>query len=258
MAKKYLKLGLGVVIFMAVVCVLGSNSRGGFVGIAVLGAYFWFHSRHKFIYLLVVPVIVYFGLEFMPQSWHARMATLENADQDMSFLGRIMAWKQAILMAMDNITGGGFKAGQSNLIWFRYDPQQNLNWLFGTSTVYFDGAKAAHSIYFQVLGDHGFIGLLLFLLILFVAFSQARLVAKRLKKQQGMENLAKLSSMLRVSLFAYAIAGAAVSLAYFDLLFAIFAITHVMNRISLEHRAKTTIHVQPVARKAVHDHRHHA
>jgi probable O-glycosylation ligase (exosortase A-associated) len=256
--QKYLRAGLLLVILMAVVCVLGSNSRGGFVGLAVLAAYFWFHSRHKFVYLLVVPVIVYFGLEFMPQSWHERMATLENADQDLSFLGRIMAWKQAVLMAMDNITGGGFKAGQSNLIWFRYDPQHNLNWLFDTSTVYFDGAKAAHSIYFQVLGDHGFIGLLMFLLILFVAFSQARLVAKRLKKQQGMDNLAKLSSMLRVSLFAYAVAGAAVSLAYFDLLFAIFAITHVMNRISLEHRAQHAIRVQPVARKAVHDHRHHA
>jgi probable O-glycosylation ligase (exosortase A-associated) len=255
---KYLKAGLLLVIFLAIVSVLGSNSRGGFVGLAVLGAYFWFHARHKLLYLLVVPIFIYSGLEFMPESWHERMSTLENADQDLSFLGRVMAWKQAILMASENFTGGGFKAGQNNMIWFYYDPQNNLNWLFDTSTIYFETAKAAHSIYFQVLGDHGFIGLLLFLLILFVAFSQARMVSKRLKQQAGLENLAKLSSMLRVSMFAYAIAGAAVSLAYFDLLFAIFAVTHVMNRISLEHREQHSFRVQSVARKAVHDHRHHA
>ncbi len=233
---KILKLGLMTIIALSVVSVLGSNSRGGLVGISVLAAYFWFHSKHKLLYLILVPAIAYVGFEYMPASWHQRMATLETADQDMSFLGRIMAWKQAILMAMDNITGGGFKAGQNNMIWFMYDPQKNLNGLFDTSEVFFPGAKAAHSIYFQVLGDHGFPGLALFLLILFVAFSQARGVQKRLKRQPELAALSRLSSMIRVSLFAYAVAGAAVSLAYFDLLYAIFAITHVMSRISQEHK----------------------
>ena len=137
----------------------------------------------------------------------------------------------AILMAMDNFTGGGFKAGQMNAIWFQYDPQHNLNWLFDTSTVYFDGAKAAHSIYFQVLGDHGFIGLFLFLLIIYLAFSQAKQVAKMLKENPISPSMVKLSSMIRVCLFAYVVSGAAVSLAYFDLLFALFAISHVMSNI---------------------------
>lgn len=247
---KILKLGLTSIIVLAVVSVLGSGSRGGFVGISVLAAYFWFHSKHKLLYLILVPLVAYFGLEYMPASWHQRMATLETADEDLSFLGRIMAWKQAILMAMDNITGGGFKAGQNNVIWFMYDPQKNLNGLFDTSDVFFAGAKAAHSIYFQVLGDHGFPGLMLFLLIMFVAFSQARGVQKRLKRQPELASLSRLSSMVRVSLFAYAVAGAAVSLAYFDLLYAIFAITHVMSRISQEHKSDKV--AAPAKGKVVH------
>jgi probable O-glycosylation ligase (exosortase A-associated) len=228
---KVLKLGLMLVLLMAVVCVLGSGSRGGFIGITIVATYFWFHSKHKLIYVIVVPIIAIVGLEYMPESWHERMSTIDNADEDLSFLGRIMAWKQAILMSMDNITGGGFKAGQMNAIWFQYDPQYNLNWLFDTSDVYFDSAKAAHSIYFQVLGDHGFIGLFLFLLIIYLAFSQARKVSKMLKANPINPSLVKLSSMIRVSLVAYVISGAAVSLAYFDLLFALFAISHVMSNI---------------------------
>lgn len=228
---KILKLGLMLVLAMAVVCILGSGSRGGFIGITVVATYFWFHSKHKLIYVVVVPVIAMVGLEYMPESWHERMSTIENADEDLSFLGRIMAWKQAILMSMDNITGGGFKAGQMNAIWFQYDPQHNLNWLFDTSEIYFDGAKAAHSIYFQVLGDHGFIGLFLFLMIIYLAFSQARKVSNMLKANPINQSLVKLSSMIRVSLVAYVISGAAVSLAYFDLLFALFAISHVMSNI---------------------------
>jgi probable O-glycosylation ligase (exosortase A-associated) len=228
---KILKAGLALVLMMGVVCVLGSGSRGGFIGITIVAAYFWFHSKHKLIYLIAVPLIAYFGLEYMPASWHERMSTIENADEDLSFLGRIMAWKQALLMAMENITGGGFKAGQMNAIWFQYDPQHNLNWLFDTSTVYFDGAKAAHSVYFQVLGDHGFIGLFLFLLIIYLAFSQAKQVARMLKENPFSPSMVKLSSMIRVSLVAYVVAGAAVSLAYFDLLFALFAISHVMSNI---------------------------
>lgn len=228
---KLLKAGLALVIITAVVCVLGSGSRGGFIGITIVAGYFWFHSKHKLLYLVLVPVIAYFGLEYMPASWHERMSTIENADEDLSFLGRVMAWKQAILMASENFTGGGFKAGQMNAIWFQYDPQHNLNWLFDTSHVYFDGAKAAHSIYFQVLGDHGFLGLFLFLLIIYLAFSQAKQVAKQLKQHSISPAMVKLSSMIRVSLVAYIVAGAAVSLAYFDLLFALFAITHVMGNI---------------------------
>lgn len=235
---KLIKLGLVGIALLCVAAVLGSGSRGGFIGVTILAGYFWLNSQHKVLFLVMIPIIAIVGWEFMPESWHARMSTIENADQDMSFLGRIMAWKQAILMASENITGGGFKAGQDNVIWFLYDPQQNLNWLFDTSNVPFIKAFAAHSIYFQVLGDHGFIGLLLFLLLLLMAFSQARSVQKKLRKQPKLTDLAKLSSMIRVSLLAYAVSGAAVSMAYFDMLYGIFAIIHVLSKISNDHENK--------------------
>jgi len=46
------------------------------------------------------------------------MDTIESVNEDSSFLGRIVAWKEAILIAADNpMFGGGFKAGQHAIIW---------------------------------------------------------------------------------------------------------------------------------------------
>jgi probable O-glycosylation ligase (exosortase A-associated) len=165
----------------------------------------------------------------MPESWHQRMASIEHAGDDASFLGRVMAWKGAILIALDNFTGGGFKAGQTNYVWFLYDPQYSLNWLIDTSDVTITTAKAAHSIYFQVLGDHGFLGLFLFLMMLYTGFSKARRLNKALHKSKSHSPMAKLSSMIQLSLVTYMVAGAAVSLAYFDLLYMIFALIFAME-----------------------------
>jgi probable O-glycosylation ligase (exosortase A-associated) len=226
---KLLRLGLIGMILLCVVSVLGSNSRGGFIGISVLGAYFWFHSKHKFLYLIIVPPLFWLGLDYMPEAWHQRMATIENVEQDLSFLGRIMAWKESTLIALDNITGGGFKAGQTNYVWHLYYPQFSFNWLVDTSGVVINEAKAAHSIYFQVLGDHGFPGLFLFVMMLYTGFNKARQLNKKLNKYAPDSKLAKLSSMIQLSIVTYMVSGAAVSLAYFDLIYMIFALIFALE-----------------------------
>ena len=94
---------------------------------------------------------------FMPPQFFGRMQTVQSASQDASFTGRVTAWKVAFDYAVDHFPfGAGF-----------YGPQ-----LPGIFNRYFPGevAHAAHSIYFQVLGEHGFIGLFLYLLLLASAF----------------------------------------------------------------------------------------
>ena len=63
-------------------------------------------------------------------------------------MGRINAWTMALNLAKDNFFGGGFSIYES-AVFARYAPDPE--------------ARAAHSIYFQVLGEHGFVGLFLFL-----------------------------------------------------------------------------------------------
>jgi probable O-glycosylation ligase (exosortase A-associated) len=79
------------------------------------------------------------------------------------------------------------------------------------------GARAAHSIYFQVLGNHGFVGLGLFLLIWWLTWRHAgwlRVHAANIPQAQW---CADLGSMVQVSLAGFFVGGAFLSLAYFDL-----------------------------------------
>jgi len=233
---KIVRVALIAMIILCVVSVLGSNSRGGFVGFSVLCLYFWFKSDNKLLYLITLPAIFLVGLDYMPESWHERMSTIENADKDSSFLGRIMAWKQAFLIAMSNITGVGFKGGQTTTNWFLYYPQYEFNWLIDTSSVEITQPKAAHSIYFQVLGDHGFIGLFIFLVMLFVSHRKLNNIIKNFKTTNANNPLIRLAAMLQLSLITYMVAGSSVSLAYMDLIYMLVALVYILDQRAIQNQ----------------------
>jgi probable O-glycosylation ligase (exosortase A-associated) len=230
--NKWVKLGLSFAIILNIVAIIGTYSRGGFVALIIVGGYFWLQSKQKFLYSILILIAISIGSSYAPSSWTNRMDTLETAESDSSFLGRVLAWKQSILMANDNLlTGGGFKAGQTSYIWWSYDAAGSFNDVIDTSRLDKVAFKAAHSIYFQVLGDHGYIGLLIFLGIIITAYRKAGRVAKIAKETHQDENIIKLCSLVKVSLVAYCAGGAGVSLAYFDMFYAILAIVFV-----IEHR----------------------
>ncbi|MEQ8690334.1 MAG: hypothetical protein RIC89_05780 [Pseudomonadales bacterium] len=83
-------------------------------------------------------------------------------------------------------------------------------------------------MYFQVLGDHGFVGLGMFLAILASTYFNNRSNMKY-GRREGYAWYARLASALNLSLIGYGITGANVSLAYFDLLYAVFGLVAVMQ-----------------------------
>ena len=227
--SKWLKIALAGAISLNVLAILGSYSRGGLLGLLVLAGYFFLQSKRKVLVSILLIFAVSISSLFVSDEWTERMDTIETMDQDASFLGRVLAWKQATLMAIDHpIFGGGFKAGQNQVIWIMYEPEfYKLDFIVDTSGFTVNKAKAAHSIYFQVLGDQGFVGLCIFLIILLVAYRKLSWVTKH-SQDEWVINLAR---MLKVSLVAYCAGGAALSLPYFDLSFALFALTHVLTEL---------------------------
>jgi probable O-glycosylation ligase (exosortase A-associated) len=186
------------------VAVLGSYSRGAYIAMAALAVFFLYHSKRKFLYLFAGAAVIVPALYFMPQSFFDRVDTLHSIDTDGSFQGRVMAWQVAFRYALDHFPfGAGF-----------YGPQ-----LEGIFNYYFPGENnhAAHSIYFQVLGEHGFIGLALYLSIFVVAFKYSISIIRRSKKSEEVAWAQKLGRMIQVSMIAFAVGGAALSMAYYDL-----------------------------------------
>ena len=210
---KLVKIGLFGLIFVCVLAVLGTQSRGGFLGLLIVGGYFWSKSKRKILMLALFGCFIYIASNVLQDSWFSRMETIETAEEDNSFMNRVVSWKIHTLMAIERpVLGGGFKAAQFGYIWSSLAENYHKLDFIPTPPA---GTKAwaAHSNYFQVLGDHGFVGLSLYLLIIVLAFLKLSTIEKYFKGQWQ----AELAVMIKVSLMAYCASGAAVSMAYFEL-----------------------------------------
>lgn len=150
-------------------------------------------------------------------------------------MGRINAWHMAVNLAKDRVLGGGYECFNIPLSFFLYAPNPA-------------DRHDAHSIYFEILGEHGFIGLFLFLLIAFLAWRTASSVIREAKKSETNKWLVDLCSMLQVSLVGYAVAGAFLGLAYFDLYYNVIAIIVLSRRVLLEQK-ETSVNDEEQASK---------
>jgi probable O-glycosylation ligase (exosortase A-associated) len=90
----------------------------------------------------------------------------------------------------------------------------------------------AHSIYFEVMGEHGFIGLGLFLLMGIFTWFRAQQVIRACKKDAERKWASDLASMVQVSLVGYAVGGTFLGLAYFDLPYHLMIIVVLTARFS--------------------------
>jgi probable O-glycosylation ligase (exosortase A-associated) len=231
-----IKLGSIGMIILLVVSVLGTNSRGGLIALLVVIGYFFFISSGKIKLYAVLALSLLLPLIFslLPEEWFLRMNTIENATEDSSFMGRVIAWKIALLIAIEHpFLGGGIKAIENHSVWLYMSTYfDNLSYI-PTPEPDLGRGYASHSIYFQVLSETGFLGLFIFLYILKTAFnklSKIILFAKN-NHNESYSWVLSLGKMLRVSLVAYCIGGAALNFAYFEGIYAILAIIYV-----LEHR----------------------
>lgn len=210
-SRKWLRYALAGSIFLTTICIVGSQSRGAFLGILAMGTYLWLKSRHKLGVGILIAISVLTIFVLMPDSWWDRMDTIQNYQKDGSAMGRINAWWTAWNVATSHITGGGFRmfTPQTFLI-YAPDPTNSHD---------------VHSIYFQVLGEHGLIGFALFMAIAFFTWLRCSEIIKTCKKDPERKWAADLAAMLQVSLIGYAVSGAFLGLAYFDYYYDLIAIT---------------------------------
>lgn len=196
--NRWIRKGLLVSALLTCVAALGTQSRGAMLAIAAMGVAFVYRSPKRGKALVPFLIIAFFVPFFMPDSWWARMDTINNYEQDASAMGRINAWKLAWNVATHNFFGGGFVL-ETNETFSRYAPDPS-------------DIHVAHSIYFQILGQHGFIGLLLFLGMWLSTWQTCRWIAK----SSDLAADKMLARMIEVSLIGYATGGAFLNLAYFD------------------------------------------
>jgi putative inorganic carbon (hco3(-)) transporter len=202
-----------IVFSMVAVCfaILGSQSRGALVAVFSMATVLGLKSRHPFRTTIALAVLLSLTILFMPDTWSGRMNTIRDYQSDDSSMSRIYSWITMWNLALDRpLVGGGFRSDAA-IVYQLYAPAGKQFEAFGGQY------WVAHSIYFQMLGEHGFVGLGLFIILGVLTWRRAGQLARITRNDPDLGSwVPRLMPMVQVSLVGYAAGGAFLSLAYFD------------------------------------------
>ncbi|MBZ8138306.1 putative O-glycosylation ligase, exosortase A system-associated [Rubrivivax gelatinosus] len=215
--RRVVQLALGAAMFLCAVAAIGSQSRGALLALSVVGAMFWLKGRRKLLVGALTLATTAVILSLMPDAWYERMATIETYQDDGSARGRINAWWVAWNVATSRLTGGGFEMFQWDVFQL-YAPEP-------------DNLHDVHSIYFEALGEHGFVGLFLFLLLLLMTWMKCSSIIRLAKKAPEHNWARDLAAMVQISMVGYCVGGAFLGLAYFDYIYHLVAVVVVVHHL---------------------------
>lgn len=218
-SRRWLKWLFGFLFVVTIPAIFFTYSRGALIGlVAILGLMLLQLKRR----LLLVPVIALgaiIALLFAPEAWKERMDPSSSSTLDASARSRLNAWTFSWRLASDYpLAGGGFETFTPELF-NRYAPNPA-------------DVHGPHSVYFGVLGEHGFFGLLLYLSLVASCMATLRRMLK-MARSRGDQIVVSYANMFRFSLVGFLVSGMFLGRAYFDYFFAVVACAAVLKRVCL-------------------------
>ena len=204
---------------LCIIASLSTYSRGALLGLAVVVPMLFLKSRARLILLPLLIIAVTVLPAVMPAGWLNQMETIEGYKEDLSANQRLNSWFVSYELAKDNpVMGGGFRTF-SEEIYNMYMPGYR-----------FAGSEHdAHSIYFQVLGEHGFTGLALFVGLLASTLVSLRRLVRQTRKNPEQQWICNCAQMVEVGVVGYVVSGTFLSMSYFDLFYHLVAITVLLK-----------------------------
>jgi probable O-glycosylation ligase (exosortase A-associated) len=207
--SRHVRHGLLLMGFLVTLAVFFTYSRGALVGVCAMGVVFWLRSRAKFATALLIAALAFSVYNVAPEKWFARMGTIETYQDDSSAMSRLNLWRISLRIAeLHPINGGGFRV--------TFAPNVTNNMLRGTDLARLTKPRAAHSIYFDALSEHGWVGLFLFLMILGYSWVNCAWLTRHSRNRPDLAWANMLGRMGQPMLVGYATAGAFASQAYLD------------------------------------------
>lgn len=220
--QQWLRLALLGLMVLTAVSVVGTYSRGGLITLVAVSLMLILKSRKRTSYMLLLALTIPLLLNFVPQAWLHRMDGLSTgaAQQSESFQGRIQSWEFATSVAINRpLTGGGFGVWASRDMWAQYGPEDAV-------------PRAIHSIWFEVLGEQGPIGLMVFVLLIFFSWRNLSIARRLTKNKDDLLWLYDLSGFVQVSFLALVIGGSALPQAYVDFNYQLMAFTVIIRSLA--------------------------
>ncbi|QYU67082.1 putative O-glycosylation ligase, exosortase A system-associated [Leptolyngbya sp. 15MV] len=216
--------GMLLAMGLSILAVLGTHSRGGLLALAALTLVLWWRSKGKIISGAVLCVVVAGAITFMPANWEERMGTIRTYEQDSSATDRLELWGISWKLAMSRpLVGTGFTGPY----------QQSV-----VDTVQIGGnARAVHSIWFAVLGEHGFPTFFVWLALTGAGVFYAMRLVRLTRGKPELSWANDLGRMAQVSVVAYVVGGTFLSLSYWDFYWTLLVVVAAAHAIVVKELA---------------------
>jgi probable O-glycosylation ligase (exosortase A-associated) len=219
-ANKYRRLFAAVGLLLAISGVIATQSRGGLLGIAAILSFFLYQKVKNPIVVGLCAAVAMLAMMVFAGIGDRQSGGAAEDGVDASAMGRIYAWQAAINMALSNpLTGVGVDNFYVN--YYFYSP-------------HWDGKNhAVHSTWFQVLGETGFVGIGIFVLLIASIYrSLSRVYC--INALNPNDQVAVNANALKAGLIGFMVAGTFLTQAFTWPLYIILALTIALEKITVE------------------------
>jgi len=211
-------------ILLSIAAVIGTGARTGLVALAAFTGIYWLKSQHKvkLFFGIVVCISIAFVF-FVNDDWSSRMQTMNNASEDSSAQGRMLVWQWTWDFVKTHPLGGGFGAFRANA---------GLWQLYADIPIAGEKFKAFHSIYFETLGEHGHIGLIIYLSLIFLSWISNKKLSKEAKVEKIPAWVGSLAYALNNSIIIFCVAGAFIGVASQPVIYYLIVFSIVLQKLA--------------------------
>jgi probable O-glycosylation ligase (exosortase A-associated) len=204
-------------VFASLLIPVGEAARTGLVCAAWLAVLMFRSAKRRILYAGLGALALALSVPFLPQSFLARMNTIEDHSEDESASTRVAVWMWTLDYVKTRPLGGGFDAYRSNSFTYKMPkvsgPPENKRITYEIVT---DKARAYHSSYFEMLGEQGWPGLILWLWLQLLGVWQKERIRWRYKRtEEGTRSWQwGLATALQQAQLVYLLGAAFVGIAY--------------------------------------------
>jgi probable O-glycosylation ligase (exosortase A-associated) len=235
------KLFAYALVFACLLIPIGTQARTGLICIGVLGIMMLRSTKRRLLYVTIVAVASLIIIPLLPASYMQRMDTIKGYQADSSASTRIAVWSWTWDYVKDHPFGGGFDAYRGNRIRVVTVGKESSGASSGTPTIEYDQSRAYHSAYFEMLGEQGWPGFILWVLIHFGGLASMEYLRNRTKRDPDQQWIAALAEALQQAHVIYLIGALFVGIAFQPFVYMLVGAQIGLSTYAARERAKRPV-----------------
>jgi probable O-glycosylation ligase (exosortase A-associated) len=207
----------GGLVFACLLIPVGTEARTGLICIGVVTFLLLRDVKRRFLYGGLIAVAGLAAIPFLPHSFSSRMETISGYQADSSAASRLAVWSWTWDYAQHHPMGGGFDAFRGNRLQVTISKDMGVGDAQDVSQqVVIDEGRAYHSSYFEMLGEQGFPGLFMFLILHLTGLVRMEVIRRRYHRTGKAEDewIAPLATALQSAQIVYLVGSFFVGIAF--------------------------------------------